>query len=237
MENGSLLSSHPSVLALNFVDESYSMSPVIPVATQESNMTSKSASRGNRGLAAGIVFLFLALGIVGFFGFRKFKNMQEDDGQIDYDDREISVDIQGVDNLKDTTRSEEDNDEEDEDASYTSNDSESSGGDGTTTDDDDTGDDGGSYSEESTDSDGVFEDDDSFDPEDVNSPGYNVYKKKKKQVKKAKNNIVINGMVDEGSVATGATGATGLHSAASQRTVKMKNVVMPSLLDVDINMR
>jgi hypothetical protein len=230
MDTGIMLSSQESILALTFLDSSYSLESIVPAAAPDTGVASKSSSGNNGGLAAGLVIFFLLLGIGAFFGWRKYKKMPF---EVDHYEQEreddVAVDINHVSDLKDSTRS-----EDDEDASYTSNDSETSGGDGTT-DDDDTGDEGGSYSEESTDSDGIFEDDDSFDPEDINSPGYHMYKKKK-HAKKSKNNIVIGGVVDEASVATGATGATGLHSAASLRTVKVKNVVLPNVLDVDINM-
>ena len=229
MDNGALLSSHESVLDLKLLDSSYSLESIVPEARPDSGVANKSSSGGNGGLAAGLVVFFLFLGIGAFFGWRKYKSMlfgEELDREGDHE-----VDIHDVSDLK-ASISEDDDD--DEDASYTSNDSESTGGDGTATDDDTN--EGASYSEESTDSDGIFEDDDSFDPEDINSPGYNVYKKRK-QTKKAKNNIVIGGMVDEASIATGATGATGLHSVASQKTVQVKNIVLPNALDVDINMR
>jgi hypothetical protein len=230
MNTGMLLSSHESVLALTFLDSSYSLESIVPVAAPDTSIASKSSSGGNGGLAAGLVIFFVLLGIGGFLGWRKYKRMLLE--ELDHGEEEqhgVAVDINHDLDLKASTSS-----EDDEDASYTSNDSETSGGDGTTTDDD-TGVEGGSYSEESTDSDGIFEDDDSFDPEDINSPGYNMYKTKK-HAKKSKNNIVIGGVVDEASVVTGATGATGLHSEASLRTVKVKNVVLPNVLDVDINM-
>lgn len=228
MDDGALLSSHESILDLKFLDSSYSLESIVPAAAPDSSVVNKSTSSGNGGMAAGIVIFFLLLGIGAFFGWRKYKSMvmeeihQGGDSRNDIDD-----------DLKASTRRSED-EYDDEDESYTSNDSESTSGDATS--DDDTGDEGASYSEESTDSDGIFEDDDSFDPEDINTPGYDVYKKRK-QAKKSKNNIVIGGMMDEASVRTGATGATGFHSIASQKTVQVKNIVLPNDLDVDINMR
>jgi hypothetical protein len=142
--------------------------------------------------------------------------------------------------------------QEEENGTTTSDDdaSTSSHGDGTTTSDDDNGtttsdeeesttsgsketttDSDQETSSYSSDSEDVYEDDDGFDVE-----GYgNLYKKKKRE-KRAKNNVVMTGG-DEQSVMTGATGATGFHSMSSQRTVKMKNVVLPNVLDVNLNMR
>lgn len=237
MENGSLLSSHESVLSLKFLENSYTLSPIVPGESSNSGAsTQKSASGGKGGLAAGLVFMFLFLGLLAFFGWRRYtKILDQDDGDFEHEG-DVVIDVSDGTEPKESLRN--DDEDDNEDASSTS--SGSTGEDATTTDEDQD-EDGESYSE-SSDSDGVFEDDDEFDPDDPMSSAYgNMYQKKKKRgCKKAKNNIVIGGVADEGSVATGATGATsatGLHSEASQRTVKMKNIILPNVLDVDLNMR
>ena len=220
MNDGSLLSSHDSILALEFLDSSYSLAPVVPMDEPAADMKNTQSPRGNGGLAAGLVIFFLVLAsILGYFAWIKYKESAQTDDTAEHE-RNISVSIHDDANSKESISEDSDDDE-----SYTSSDSETSGP-GSVNTNEDAGD------ESDTDSDGIFEDDDSIDPEDLSSAYGNIYKKKK--ATKTKNNIVINGMADETSV---ATGATGLHSEASQRTVKMKNVVLPNILDVDINMR
>ena len=227
MKDGSLLSSHNSVLALEFLDSSYSLAPIMPMEASEIDTETAALSRGNGGLAAGLIIFFLVLsGILGYFGWRKYKEFIQSNDAPEHES-DVSVEIHDDGNVKES-RSDDDDGEE----SYTSSGSESSSR-GSIHTNEDTGDDGGSYSESAsdTDSDGIFEDDDSIDLEDLSSE-YAMYRKNK--VPKTKNNIVMNGMAEDASI---ATGATGLHSEASQRTVKMKNVVLPNILDVDINLR
>lgn len=252
MENGELLETNDKVLALLFLEKSYNLKPIYPGDemgfTDERSVVSNGGEK-NYGLVVGIIVMVLIL-LACCVGGLYYKRRSDRELAFEREQRarlveQLSAKTVASANSQSRNAREESEDngtttsEDDDNGTTTSEDdngtttseenSTTSGSKETTTDSDQ--EDTSSYS---SDSDAVYEDDD----DDFDATGYgNLYKKKKKRVKKAKNNIVIGGGGDEASVATGATGATGLHSESSQRTVKMKNVVLPSILDVNINMR
>jgi hypothetical protein len=130
MDNGSLLSSHESVLALKFLDSSYSSEPIVPGGAAAS--TTRGSGGGNKGgLAAGLVIMFLFLGLLGFFGWRKYKKLQEEE---DYEPHQREVDFDN-DNEVDLKDSMSTNDQVriEEEESYTSDSDSSSDEEGSTT--------------------------------------------------------------------------------------------------------
>eukprot|EP00804_Cyclotella_cryptica_P014286 CCRYP_018650-RA/>CCRYP_018650-RA protein AED:0.36 eAED:0.36 QI:381/1/1/1/1/1/2/212/618 len=254
MENGELSTASDKILALLFLEKSYNLKPVYPgdeVGFSDARAVETDGGQKNSGLIVGMIFLVLVL-MACCIGGLYYKRRSDRELALEQEHRARLADQLSAKTIPASVHSQSRDDrEESEDNGTTTSDDDDNG---TTTSDDDNGtttseensttsgsketttdsdqEDTSSYS---SDSDAVYEDD---DDDDFDAMGYgNLFKKKKKRVKKAKNNIVIGGGGDEASVATGATGATGLHSESSQRTVKMKNVVLPSVLDVNINMR
>eukprot|EP01082_Thalassiosira_pseudonana_P014214 g12971.t1 g12971 contig7:574704-576584(-) len=258
MESGKLAKlGHPAILYLLFLESSYSLKPILPGSGDKAVPMSVEKG-GSGGLVAGIVIpLLLVLCCAGGFFVRKrrmAKNKEEEEAIEEEEDVYVSPKTwvaNGGNHHEDdgdngTTTSDDDNQSTTSGSSSTEGSTTSGSKEYTTTDSDN---DDGTSSYSSQDSEEIYVDDDQFDSElDLNydrrnssGSNNNPYNKKKtlnkrgrqQKRKKPNTNIVIGGG-DEMSVATGATGATGMHSVASERTVKMKNIVLPN---IDINMR
>jgi len=243
MEKGTLKESHHGILDLTFLDGSFSLTPILP-GDKSVDSSSTEGSKGNGGLVAGIVIpllLVLCLGVLLGWRTHQAKKSALNEEELDMEEDVYTSPKTWVASNGDQ---EEDVHDDADDHSTTSSGSSSTGGEGTATDEEEEYNDDGTSSYSSQDSEEIYVDDedDDFDQErDLNSmygnksPYGSSSKKKERQQKRKKpnTNIVIGGG-DEMSVATGATGATGMHSVASERTVKMKNIVLPS---IDINMR
>jgi len=219
------------------------LTPILP-GDKSVDSSSTEGSKGNGGLVAGIVIpllLVLCLGVLLGWRTHQAKKSALNEEELDMEEDVYTSPKTSVASNGDQ---EEDVHDDADDHSTTSSGSSSTGGEGTATDEEEEYNDDGTSSYSSQDSEEIYVDDedDDFDQErDLNSmygnksPYGSSSKKKERQQKRKKpnTNIVIGGG-DEMSVATGATGATGMHSVASERTVKMKNIVLPN---IDINMR
>jgi hypothetical protein len=267
MESEELQKSSDKIISLLFLDKSYGLKPVFPgeeVKGDEARSVeppkNDTGGKSNAGLIVGMMFLIII--ILGFAaGGLYYKRKRDEELAIEEQRRRRAEELNAKtlqghrrrpsghssnsrlhavfesNDGDDGTTTSDDGDgtttSDDGDGTTTSDD-----GDGTTTSDD--GDGTTTSDEDSTTSGSKETTTDSSDSESDSAsdcgPYGNMYRAKKQRAKKVKSNIVYTGG-DDTSVRTGATGATGLHSVSSQRTVKMKNVVLPDVLGVNINMR
>lgn len=251
IESGELQKSSDKILSLLFLDNSYSLTPIYQgeVDKDRSNVVDPptvGSDKSNIGLIVGIVILILViLGLTA--GGLYYKRKRDKELAVMRQQREAEEqNTKAVRASAYSSSSRRRTGVEGDDGSTTSGDGDGSttSGDGSTTSGDDDHTTSGygtttSDDEDSTTSGSKETTTDSSDSESDSAsdgPYGNMYGKKKQRAKRIKNNLIYSGG-DEASVMTGATGATGFHSMSSQRTVKMKNVVMPNVLGVDINMK